>query len=99
ITQLRSGHVGLNALLARIKAITSSLCPLCGVPITVDRYLFSCRRFVQKRHDLCCAVRGKYLTRKVLLGNVQLCAALLAFVHATGRFSSYSDLGPSSQPH
>ncbi|KAI5827781.1 hypothetical protein K523DRAFT_245996, partial [Schizophyllum commune Tattone D] len=99
ITQLRSGHIGLNAFLARIKAITSPMCPLCGVPETVDHYLLSCRRFVQQRHDLRRAVRGKYLTRKSLLGNVQHRAALLAFVHATGRFSSYLDLGPSSHPH
>ncbi|KAJ7153407.1 hypothetical protein C8R43DRAFT_828743, partial [Mycena crocata] len=45
ITQMRTGHVGLNAYLARFGAVDSSLCPMCREPETVNHFLLACRRF------------------------------------------------------
>ncbi|OSC98383.1 hypothetical protein PYCCODRAFT_1335524, partial [Trametes coccinea BRFM310] len=49
LTQLRSGHVGLNAYLARIRAIDSPLCLTCNTPETVSHYLFTCKRYSEQR--------------------------------------------------
>ncbi|KAL1658656.1 hypothetical protein GGF50DRAFT_66832, partial [Schizophyllum commune] len=97
ITQLRSGHIGYtNAFLARIKANTSSLCPLCGVPETVDHYLFSCRRFVLQTGEvphpqgaprqcpaLCCSPRfcSRYRPLLIVLGSRPLLRTALSLYH------------------
>ncbi|KIM34827.1 hypothetical protein M413DRAFT_46307, partial [Hebeloma cylindrosporum] len=49
VTQLQSGHIGLNAFLARIKAVDSAACSTYGVPETVDHFLFQCSRFLEQR--------------------------------------------------
>ncbi|KAJ7727140.1 hypothetical protein DFH07DRAFT_722189, partial [Mycena maculata] len=52
ITQLRTGHVGLNAPLHCIKVVDSPMCTRCGVPETVSHYLLVCRRFITERSTL-----------------------------------------------
>ncbi|KAI0717736.1 hypothetical protein C8T65DRAFT_527287, partial [Cerioporus squamosus] len=86
LTQLRSGHVGLNKYLARIHAVDSPLCSVCHVPETVTHYLFTCRRFVTARHALRQAIKGPLNLRNTL-GDVKARAAVLEYVDATGRFS------------
>ena len=49
LTQLRTGHVGLNVFLKKIKAVDSALCARCGHPETVAHYIFHCQRYT------CCA--------------------------------------------
>ncbi|KAJ6474541.1 hypothetical protein DFH09DRAFT_806400, partial [Mycena vulgaris] len=44
ITQMRTGHVGLNEYLARFGAVDSG-----AEPETVNHFLLSCRRFMQQR--------------------------------------------------
>ncbi|KAJ6631077.1 hypothetical protein B0H10DRAFT_1677943, partial [Mycena sp. CBHHK59/15] len=39
LTQLRTGHVGLNAYLARFGAVDSGLCQTCREPETVKESL------------------------------------------------------------
>jgi hypothetical protein len=45
ITQMRTGHVGLNASLARFGAVDSGLCQTCREPETINHFLLTCRRF------------------------------------------------------
>ncbi|KAH9942979.1 hypothetical protein B0H21DRAFT_656571, partial [Amylocystis lapponica] len=45
VVQLRSGAVGLNAFLKKIKQAPNALCQLCREPETVPHFLFFCRRF------------------------------------------------------
>ncbi|KAI0669689.1 hypothetical protein C8Q78DRAFT_1172363, partial [Trametes maxima] len=85
---LRCGHVGLNAYLARIGAADSPLCSRCLVPETPAHYLFTCQRFTNARHTLRQAVEEP-LTLKSTLGNVKARAAVLEYLHATGRFGAY----------
>ena len=89
LTQLRSGHVGLNCFLARIGAVDSPLCAVCRVPESVSHYLLTCRRYLAPRHTLRSAVSGP-LSLRSTLGNPKARTAVLDFVAATGRFPAYS---------
>ncbi|KAI5898855.1 uncharacterized protein SCHCODRAFT_02487465, partial [Schizophyllum commune H4-8] len=95
LTQLRSGHVGLFAYLARVRAVDSALCTTCGTEETVDHYLFECRRYKDARHRLRVAVGGRRLDRACVLGEVKNRAALLAFVQETGRLAAYAERASS----
>ncbi len=88
ITQLRTGHVGLNRFLCRIKAVSLPQCQECGVEETVLHYLLTCRRYDKQRAVLKAAIR-KPLSRRVLLGDPKHRQELLTYVEATGRFASY----------
>ncbi|KAJ7924516.1 hypothetical protein B0H13DRAFT_1601535, partial [Mycena leptocephala] len=93
ITQMRTGHVGLNAYLARFGAVDSGLCQTCHEPETVNHFLLTCRRFAQRRDTLRCALfaEGRQpVTKKSLLGKSKNKTALLAYVAATGRFPRYT---------
>ncbi|KAH9855564.1 hypothetical protein C2E23DRAFT_697440, partial [Lenzites betulinus] len=85
LTQLRCGHAGLNAYLARIRAVDSPLCAKCLLPETPAHYLFTCRRYTAARHALRQAVNGPLSLRNTL-GNVKARAAVLEYIRATGRF-------------
>ncbi|KAI0331762.1 hypothetical protein GY45DRAFT_561205 [Cubamyces sp. BRFM 1775] len=91
LSQLRSGHVALNAFLARIRAVTSPLCPVCQVPESVDHFIRTCRRFTIQRHELRRAMGRFPLTLRHALGNIKCRGALLQYVDATNRLSR----GPS----
>ncbi|KAI0692751.1 hypothetical protein C8T65DRAFT_551846, partial [Cerioporus squamosus] len=84
LTQLHSGHVGLNAFLAKIRALDSDLCLTCHTPETVAHDMLSCRRFVAAHQ----AARrcGRPLSLRSTLGNPDARAAVLAYVKSTGRF-------------
>ncbi|KAK6993002.1 hypothetical protein R3P38DRAFT_2656700 [Favolaschia claudopus] len=93
ITQLRTGHVALNAYLARFGAVNSPMCHKCGEPETVRHYLLTCRRYSSER-DL---LRRKLyssgrqpLDMKTLLGRAKNKKHLLQFVAATDRFPRYT---------
>ncbi len=62
-TQLRTGHVPLNAYLFRSRAALSPNCPHCNVPETVTHFLLVCRRYSEERQAL---------HRRTRLGNLQL---------------------------
>ncbi|KAJ7158599.1 hypothetical protein C8R46DRAFT_823595, partial [Mycena filopes] len=89
ITQLRTGHIGLNAYLARFGAVDLSLCPVCREPETVNHFLLACRRFSGQRDVLRCALYAEgrqQLNKRSLLGKYKNKGALLAYVAATNRF-------------
>ncbi|KAJ7658736.1 hypothetical protein DFH06DRAFT_990138, partial [Mycena polygramma] len=98
ITQLRTGHVGLHAYLARFGAVDSPLCQMCQTPETVGHFLLSCRRFCPERDILrrkLFADGRQPLSKKTLLGKAKNRTALLEYVHATGRLPQYN---PTSNP-
>ncbi|KAJ6614771.1 hypothetical protein B0H10DRAFT_1723276, partial [Mycena sp. CBHHK59/15] len=89
LTQLRMGHVGLNAYLARFGAVDSGLCQTCREPETVNHFLFTCRRFCYQRGVLRRALfndERQPLNKRTVLGKPKNRSALLAYVTATGRF-------------
>lgn len=93
ITQLRTGHIGLNAYLARFGLVDSDLCPTCRERESVNHYLFTCRRFSQQRDILrrvLFADGRQPLNKKTLLGKPKNRFALLEYIDATGRFPRYA---------
>lgn len=93
LTQLRSGHVGLNKYLARIKAVDSPLCTHCQTTETVEHFLLGCRRFTNERHDLRKNVGRQHrgpLDRRTLLATPKHLPALFRYIEDTGRFQAYT---------
>ncbi|KAJ7156482.1 hypothetical protein C8R43DRAFT_818576, partial [Mycena crocata] len=89
LTQLRTGHVGLNAYLARFGAVDSALCSTCREPETVNHYLLTCRRFSRERDALRRALfadERQPLNKKTLLGTPKNRSKLLQYVANTERF-------------
>ncbi|KAJ7117765.1 hypothetical protein C8R44DRAFT_626919 [Mycena epipterygia] len=89
---MRTGHVGLNAYLARFGAVDSALCQCCREPETVNHYLLACRRFTAERDVLRRALfadERQPLSKKSLLGKPSNKTLLLAYVAATKRFPRY----------
>jgi ribonuclease HI len=93
LTQLRSGHVGLNQHLSRIKLVDSPKCPNCDTRETVEHYLLGCRRYTQARHELQIAIGRHHgqLNRRTLLATPQHTKALITYIASTGRFKTYTD--------
>jgi len=92
LTQLRTGHVGLNSFLHKINATDSPLSQACGEREDVDQYLLRCKRFTSARHRLRMSLEcGTRLTIKTLLGNLDYTKKLLKYAHDSGRFASYID--------
>jgi hypothetical protein len=58
LTQLRTGHIGLNAYLHRFAIALSSQCPLCATPETVPHFLLLCPAFRRQRLELILKARG-----------------------------------------
>jgi ribonuclease HI len=93
LTQLRTGHIGLNAYLARFGIVDTSHCPTCNEPETVNHFLFTCRRFGQQRDVLRRALHAanhQQLSKRSLLGKSKNRTLLLDYVAATGRFPQYA---------
>ena len=93
ITQLRTGHIGLNSFLHRIGAAPSPKCDKCHVPETVEHFLLTCHKFkIQRtilRKRLCEAGLG--LNMSSLLADHHNNRILASYVHATKRLSQYHD--------
>ena len=88
LVQLRSGHVGLNVFLHRIRAAESPLCVRCQCPETVEHYLIHCRRFVPERVALRLHVKTLQVGR--LLTSLRQRKPLLDYIRATERFPKYN---------
>jgi hypothetical protein len=85
LTQLRTGHIGLNAYLHRFNLAASPLCPLCAVTETVPHYLFLCPAYRRQRLQLIVRLGTARLTPKLLLAVKSDHKAVLAYVHDTNR--------------
>ncbi|KAJ7327551.1 hypothetical protein DFH08DRAFT_710311, partial [Mycena albidolilacea] len=93
LTQLHTGHIGLNAYLTCFGIVNTSHCPTCNEPETVNHFFFTCRRFGQQcdalRHALH-AANHQQLSKRSLLGKSKNRTLLLDYVVATGRFPQYT---------
>ncbi|KAI0922898.1 hypothetical protein AcV5_010542 [Taiwanofungus camphoratus] len=49
LIQLRTGIIGLNGFLKKIKQQQSALCETCRAPETVNHFLFFCRHYQEQR--------------------------------------------------
>jgi hypothetical protein len=89
--QLRTGHIGLNHHLFRIRKSESPSCPLCrGITVeTVKHFLLDCPHYRRERHELQQKLRRNAGSLSFLLSSPVAVLPLLKYVHSTGRFKSF----------
>lgn len=90
LTQLRTGHIGLNAHLHRIHVAPSPNCPHCAVPETVSHFLLLCPSLRRQRLALILRLGTARLSLRRLLGVKSDHKAVLQFARDSGRFPRYS---------
>nr|GAT43545.1 predicted protein [Mycena chlorophos] len=95
ITQLRTGHIGLNACLHRIKVVDSPMCVNCGEPETVGHFLLKCRRYVLARHSLRTALPSRSPFNLSSLLSHKNITHTLQFLKNTQCFPQYFRKTPS----
>lgn len=89
LTQLRTGHIGLNHHLNRIGRADSPRCPECNAPHeTVYHYLMECPGHRKHRARLHRKLPGRAFTLQNILSKDTAFRELFAFVQDTGRFSN-----------
>jgi ribonuclease HI len=92
LTQLRTGHIGLNHHLFRIRKVELPVCPHCrGLTVeTVRHVLLDCPFYARKRHILQLKLRRNASSIPFLLSSPVAVKHLLTFIHSTGRFKEYA---------
>ena len=94
ITQIRTGHIGLNAYLYRINATESPLCATCLAPESPYHFLLVCRRYITQRHLLRSALASEKLPLSLttlFAHSSQRARSLLAYIRSTNRIPDYHD--------
>ncbi|KAF8581900.1 hypothetical protein K439DRAFT_1300401, partial [Ramaria rubella] len=86
LTQLRTGHVGLNVFLKKMKAVESVLCAECRQPETTAHYLLHCRRFTTQRRQLRHDVGKASHSLQRLLSDPKIINHTLQYIQDTNRF-------------
>ena len=87
LMQLRTGHIPLQAYLARIGKALSRTCPTCGeAPETVHHYLIECPTYNLHRAVHFAKLGRAGRTLRKLLATEDALRPLFRFVNATGRF-------------
>ena len=86
IMQLRTGHIGLNKHLHRIKRSDSPHCPNCDENAieTIHHFLFDCTRYRRERSILHRKLRRHTYDISHLLTHPAATLPLLKYIHATG---------------
>ena len=88
LTQLRTGHCGLNSYLFRFNKAESAECPHCGyAKETVEHFLLECPVYWEERHVLRVKAGATKMTLSGLLGDKDVVSATLEYVRNTRRFS------------
>ena len=78
LTQLRTGHCGLNSYLFRFNKAESAECPQCGyAKETAEHFLLECLVYWEERHVLCVKVGVTKMTLSGLLGDKDVVTATL----------------------
>ena len=97
--QLRSGHIGLNHHLFRIRKSETPSCPHCrSITVeTVKHFLLDCPFYVRERHILQRKLRRNAGSLPFLLSNPIAVLPLLKYVHATGRFKTFFGKDPKDK--
>ena len=85
ISQLRTGHCGLNYYLHRFGKKNPPYCECGNGKETVEHYLLECRRYNEQRKTLRKEVRTGRLTIEKLLGQPQTIKHTMEYIKATGR--------------
>ena len=87
ILQLRTGHIGLNKFLHRIKCADTPLCLSCNNNSieTINHFLFKCRHYCHERHILQNELQHNASNASYLLSNPTATLHLLKYIHTTGR--------------
>lgn len=92
LTQLRTGHIGLNHHLFRINRAESPLCPACeSARETVLHFLIECPAHRKARAPFHRSLHPRALTLTSLLGNKTHWPMVFRFVHNTGRLAGTFD--------
>lgn len=89
LTQLRSGHAGLNTFLKRIKAVDSPLCDHCREPETAPHYLLRCKKYDAARRGLSTKIGRHAHSIKAILNEPSNIRHTLRYIAATQRFPRY----------
>ena len=86
ITQLRTGHCGLNLFLHRFGLAKSPYCK-CGYgKENAEHYLLECKNYRVQRKKLRQDVGTGNMKMGILLGDPSMIQYTVAYVKATGRF-------------
>lgn len=86
IVQLRTGRIGLNKHLHRIKKSDTPNCPHCpNIIEDIRHFLFTCPHYRRERHALQRELRRRSQDISYLLSSPIATLPLLKYVHATGR--------------
>ncbi|KAF8597152.1 hypothetical protein BDV93DRAFT_404441, partial [Ceratobasidium sp. AG-I] len=86
--QLTTGHVPLQAHLARLRAADSNVCPHCSsAPETVAHFILRCPIFASERHQHLTSRGLKFLNLSFLLSSSSALSPLFRYIRATGRFA------------
>jgi ribonuclease HI len=95
LTQLRTGHIGLNHHLFHIHKVESPVCPHCrGLTVeTVKHVLLDCPFYRRERHILQLKLRRNTASIPFLLSNPVAVKHALTFIRSTGRFREYEEAG------
>jgi hypothetical protein len=100
LTQLRTGHIGLNQHLFRIRRSETPSCPNCqGITVeSIKHYLLDCPKYREERHTLQQKLRRNSSSISFLLSSPVAVKPLLKYIHATGRFKSYFSNKDKNKP-
>jgi hypothetical protein len=90
LTQLRTGHIGLNAYLHRFNLALSPSCSLCDSPETIAHFLLLCPKYRRERLRLIVKLGTARLSLKLLLGTKAEHGPVFSFVRATDRLPRYA---------
>lgn len=98
LTQLRTGHIPLQAYLHKFKLVDSPICQQCEeAPETVTHFIMFCHKFAAERRQLRRSLGRETNLDLSILGNNKHLPALFHFIKSTDRFvDAYGDLNPSS---
>jgi len=87
LTQLRTGHCGLNQYLHRFNIIDDPQCECGHRNETVQHFLLDCRKHENVRKELCKNVGWRNMRVKNLLGDPKIVKETIEYVEKTGRFN------------
>lgn len=86
IVQLRSGCIGLNHHLHKIKRVNSPLCTRCNIPETPRHFLLCCLRYINERATLLSKVKDpQELNINNVLANPRNFPYLIEYISQTKR--------------
>jgi ribonuclease HI len=86
LTQLRTGHCGLNSYLHRFNLAESADCECGEGPETVEHLVMVCKKYVEQRKVLRKEVGFGKMKMKYLLGDIKVVKHTMEFIINTERF-------------